>query len=273
VHRTLVATFLAAAILAGSCPASAASWFDDSQQALPCRPTIACTADLVPPGSLELEMGYLFQRLGDPVTQQSVPFLAKLTLADWVQFQIGSNGPTFVHGPEPTHYVRDLVTGFKFHVVDQSARAPSVSLSVELSIPLAAATGYIRTYDLLGTLYVSKDFSWLHVDLNLGLNAWRIDGPTLLQPWAALAFSADLPWHLTAMAETYYFHDASPIAPKDGGLLLAVGYAVRPWLVFDAGGDLGYFPSQRSASAFVGMTIFPGNFWQSASELRARHHP
>jgi hypothetical protein len=43
------------ALVIGSRPALAALWFNDDRKALPCRPTIACTADIVPPGSFELE--------------------------------------------------------------------------------------------------------------------------------------------------------------------------------------------------------------------------
>jgi len=257
--------FVAALVVlfAGSRSALATSWFDDNRQALPCRPTIACTADIVPPGSFELETGYLFRKLNNSTGQHSVPFLAKLTLAEWVQWQIASNGLTFANAPVPTSYFDDIVTGFKFHLADQAQYVPSLSGSFELSIPLAAAPGYIRTYDLLTTLYATKDFSWLHADFNLGLNLWRLEGPVLIQSWAALALSVELPGHFTVMAENYFFTDASPIASKDGGLLLAVAFRLRQWLVFDVAGDVGYFPSHRSVSALVGMTILPVTLWET----------
>lgn len=75
-------------------PAAAASPPDDETHALPCRPTIACTADLVPPGAFEIEAGMLFRRLAGNGRQWTLPFLAKVTLAKWVQLQVGSNGYT-----------------------------------------------------------------------------------------------------------------------------------------------------------------------------------
>jgi hypothetical protein len=36
----------------------------------------------------------------------------------------------------------------------------------------------------------------------------------------------------------------------------------RPWLVVDAGGDAGFFPSTRSVSVFLGMTIVPVVLWR-----------
>ena len=55
---------------------------DDEHPSLPCRPTVSCTADIVRPGSLEIEAGYLFHKLSEPT--HSVPLLVKLTLAEWV---------------------------------------------------------------------------------------------------------------------------------------------------------------------------------------------
>jgi len=86
---------------------------------------------------------------------------------------------------------------------------------------------------------------------NLGLNFWRLDGPVLVQPWVALALSVEFVRRFTVMGENYFLADASPIAASDGGLLLAVAFAARPWLVLDLGCDIGYFPFQRSLSGFV----------------------
>jgi hypothetical protein len=35
----------------------------------------------------------------------------------------------------------------------------------------------------------------------------------------------------------------------------------KPWLVFDFGGDVGWFPSTRAHSLFLGMTIIPVVLW------------
>jgi hypothetical protein len=254
-HRAFVLTLL---LLPAS--ARAVTWLPD--QALPCRPTIACTADIVPPGDVEVEVGYLFRKLHAPALQHSMPVLVKLTLATWVQLQIGGNGPTFATAPVATRYVDDLVAGLKLHLGDQAPQIPSLSLSVDLSAPISSAAGFERTYDLLVTLYVTKDFGPLHADLNVGVNLWRLEGAPLMQPWIALALSVELPRHFIVMAESYYFADAAPIAPEDGGFLFAVAYSPRRWLVFDVGGDVGYFPSQRAVSAFAGMTMVPAALWR-----------
>jgi hypothetical protein len=246
--------------LAALCGASARA--DDQVTALPCRPTIACTADIVPPGALELEVGYLYRSLNGGVNQHSVPFLFKLTLARWLQLQVGGNGPTFADRPVPVRYVDDVDFGFKLHLVDQTAGRPSMAVSAALSVPLADdMPGFVRTYDVLVTAYATKDIAWLHADLNAGLNLWRVEGPIAAQPWVALALSAPLPAGLGAMIEGYYFARAQPLAPRDAGLLLAASYSPRPWIVLDAGGDLGLVRSTRAASAFVGLTVVPIVLW------------
>jgi hypothetical protein len=42
----------------------------------------------------------------------------------------------------------------------------------------------------------------------------------------------------------------------------AIDHSPRPWLVFDCGGDVGFFPSTRAYSLFIGMTIVPVLLWR-----------
>ncbi|HZS40389.1 MAG TPA: hypothetical protein VFF06_26335 [Polyangia bacterium] len=258
-HRA-VALIATLAIFASSA-AGAARWPGGDDHALPCRPTIACTADLVPPGSVEVELGYLFRRLGAGALQHSTPVLVKLTLARWVQLQVDTNGYTYASGAVPARFVDDVVIGAKLHLVNQRDLFPSLSWSAALSVPIGAQPGYVRTYDSFLTAYVTKDVRRLHLDLNLGVNLWRLDGPVLIQPWIALAASIELPRRFTAMLELYYFTDAAPIAPRDGGTLIAAAYAARSWLVVDLGFDVGWIQEQRAVSAFTGLTIIPGILW------------
>jgi hypothetical protein len=176
------------AVLTAALPARADVWPDSSYKALPCRPTIGCTADIVPPGVVEIEAGYLYRRL------------------------------------------------------------------------------YTRAEDLLATLHVSKDIRWLHVDVCLGLNLFRLDGAPLAQAWAALALTFGLAHGLAPLAEVYYFADAAPLAGADGGVLIALTYQPRNWIVLDLGADAGLVPSTRAVSAFAGVTIIPLDLWDTRAE-------
>ena len=243
-------------------------WPSPTTSALPCRPTIACTADLVPPGVLELEAGYIYRRLAHDVNESSLPFLLKLSLSGDVQLQVGSNGLTLAG---TSRYFDDVTLGGKVRIVHQREYVPAISLSAALSVPTATASGYLRTYDALFTLYVTKDFDWLHADWNVGFNEWSIDGSPLAQGWTALALSVPLGHGFGAMGESYYFTDSAPIAPRDAGILAALSYQPRKWIVFDAGPDLGLL-STRAISLFFGMTIIPLDLWDTADELHGRGH-
>jgi hypothetical protein len=272
--------------LAGSCllaiglrasPARAVDLPDGRDKALPCRPTIACTADIVPPGTLDVEAGALFRQLGpgSGTRQWTFPFLLKLTLARWVQLQVGSNGFSAATGALPEDYLDDAVVGLKFHLLDQTPNlgglTPSISLSGEASIPTIRGEGYLRTYDAFFILYVTKDFGPVHADFNLGWNLWRIEDAPLSQGLAALALSVNLPPPFGLMAEAYYFTNAAPVAPRDGGVLFALSHSPRSWLVFDAGGDVGWFPSTRAYSVFIGASFIPAVFWRDLVPAQSTH--
>jgi hypothetical protein len=130
--------------------------------------------------------------------------------------------------------------------------------------------GYLRTWDALLTAYFSKDMGPVHADLNLGMNLWQLPDPLVRQPWVALALSLAAPHGLTPMVELYYFAAGAPILPEDAGFLAALGWAPRPWLVFDTGFDVGLLPRVRSVSGFVGMTVIPVDLWETTREIRAR---
>jgi hypothetical protein len=243
-------------------PARALSPPDDEAKSLPCRPTIACTADIVKPGSFELETGMLYRNFGG-TRQWTIPFLAKLSVTNVLQIQIGSNGfTTLVDSSPAVHFLDNLTFGMKLHVLDQGKLAPALAFSGAVGVPvMTAQPGFTPDFDAFATAYVTKDFGPLHADLNLGINDWAVGDATIAQEWVALALSVPLPHPFGAMVENYYFSDALPFSGKDGGCLFALSLTPRPWLVFDFGGDIGYFPETRSYSAFVGMTVVPFLLW------------
>jgi hypothetical protein len=274
--RRAVACIFLAGLELSALDASAESP-DEPIRVLPCRPTISCSADIVPPGALEVELGYGARqvRLGGFISTQ--PLLVKLTAFPWLQIQLGTNGFVFSSGavPRDLRFIDDLSLGLKAHFVDQTSITPSIAASASWSIPSPDRDGaFPFAYDASFWGYVSKDLKRLHVDLNGGVNVWQFDLPERsYQPFVALATTLTLPLGMGAMAESYWFAGGGRIAPRDAGLLLAGSYAPTPSVLFDAGADVSFFPSTRTYSIFAGVTFVVARLWgRRANGERAASH-
>ncbi len=245
---------------------------DARDTAHPCRPTISCTADIVEPGRLEAEAGALVSHVdAGPARVLSFPFLLKQSFTRMLQLQVGSNGYTRVDALPETRYFDDVFVGPKLHLRDQDDSGPSLALSAQVAFPVSSAEGYTRHDDASLTGFASKDVGWVHLDWNVGALAWGLEGSPALQGFAALALSpTSSPAPLGGTVEVYYFSDAAPVAPHDGGVRICVQVTARPWLVFDVGTDTGFFPATREYSMFLGVTVIPVVFWRPEGAGAAR---
>jgi hypothetical protein len=193
--------------------------------------------------------------------------LLKQTLTTLVQLQIGSNGYTVATGPSSAsqlRYLDNVFFGPKLHLRDQREAWPSLAVSVEASVPTFRAQGAPRDDDAFFTAFASKDVGWLHIDWNVGVDVWRVEEEPAAQAFTAFALSASPLPPFGVAVEGYYFSDAAPLAPRDGGIRVALSVASRSWLVADVAGDVGFFPSTRAYSFFFGMTIIPAVLWRPA---------
>ncbi len=261
-HRCWVCALLAPLALAS--PARAGEDPDDLR-VRPCRPTISCSADLVPPGAVEIELGYAPRSVRPGGWIHTEPILLKLTLTRWLQVQVGGSGYVFTEGQvsRSLRYYDDVSFGLKPHFLDQTALLPSLSASAALSVPsFQPPTDFPHAYDLGFWVYASKDIHRVHLDLNGGINLWQFDNVgRSFQPFAALASSFPIVGPIGGMAETYVFAAAGRIAPKDAGLLTALSYAPSPRVLFDAGIDTSFVRSTRLYTLFVGVTFVPVRLW------------
>ncbi len=247
---------------------------DETYRVLPCRPTISCTADLVPPGALEIEAGYLARSITSGGYVHAQPFLAKLSLFERLQLQVGSNGKVLTTGKvaSEARFLDDISIGLKPKLLDQTELWPSLAVSAALSIPSwDRHPDFPFAYDASFWGYASKDVGPFHFDLNGGLNVWEFDLSPSYQPFVTLALAAPLAGDFGAILEGYSFADGhARIAPADAGILTGLTYSPRPWLMFDAGMDLGALRQQRRWSLFTGLTIIPYDFWDTDAELAKR---
>jgi hypothetical protein len=217
----------------------------DDVRVLPCRPTVTCTAELSDPGTVELELGYQWRReAGDT---QTTPFLLKLPLAHWLEVQVDGNGYTAAPG---ARYVDDAVVGAKLHLLDQDSWWPALAVTASAAIP-----GH-DPFEVIATVHASKDAGRYHVDVNIGLDAWR----NVRQPYAAIAVSRALTGRWSVAIEPHYFAYAEPLAQRDGGAIGALAFAARSWLVIDAAIDAVAI-GPRAVAALAGVSIAPVRLW------------
>ena len=235
----------------------------DSDRAQPCRPTVTCTAELVAPGELEVEVGGGVAHADDQ-DQWSTPFLLKLGLWRWLEMEVGSNGLAVLRDGQRTQYLDNVFAGPKLRFFEQHGALPSIALSAEVNAPTFPAAGYERFWDLFFAVYATKEFGPVHADVNGGFDVLRVaDQGQVTRGSVSGAFTLDLPANFALEVAAYYLSDSLPSSQHDGGFQDAVTFAPRPWLVFDAGADWGFFPSVRRYSVFAGITIIPMVFWRS----------
>jgi len=88
---------------------------------------------------------------------------------------------------------------------------------------------------------------------------------SLITAWLLLVTSYTVVRGGSRAELAYAFLSAVPIVARDGGLRAPLTVTARPWLIFDMGGDAGWFPSSRVQSLFVGVTVIPIVFGRDAA--------
>lgn len=235
----------------------------DPVQTLPCRPTIACTADLVPAGVFEVEAGAFTRTAPETATALSAPMLAKLSLTDWLQVQLGSAGLTLTDD----RLVVDVGYALaKVRLAPQGRWSPSLALSVGGAFGVAQGSQWYQPVEGLQTaLYAARDIGSFHLDLNVGYNALTAGGAALTHSfWAAASTSVAWTRVFGTFHELYYFSPQTADAPRDGGFLFGATISPSTRVMIDVGGDVALFQSTRVFNAFVGVTIATERLWGSA---------
>jgi hypothetical protein len=234
-------------------------------KALPCRPTIACTSDVVPEGHAELELGYNARR-GSNVVQGAGSFLAKDSVLDWLQLQGGTSSFLTTAPGAATQGVDGFSGGLKLRLAPQTEAWPGFALSGHLTLPtLTLPTALQRTRDASFWFYASKDVGRFHADFNAALTLFEVGERTAPQGLSALALSGDVGRGFGLMTEVYAMSGDERIAPRDGGWLNALSFSPAEEWVFDLGGDIGFYSATRAFTLFAGFTVVPYRLARRAS--------
>ncbi|MBE2254221.1 MAG: hypothetical protein IAE78_32125 [Myxococcus sp.] len=217
-------------------------------KAQPCRPTVACTAELVPAGHAEVELGALTGGSGTGVN-----LLAKVSVLDWLQVQFGSDQLLAFDGKQ-AWAVDGAVAALKVRLFEQADLLPTLSLSSRLAAPTRPPLPALQsTVDLNFTAHASKDLGPVHADLNGMFNLFGFDQA---QGQVALALSTGLTSQVGVALEGHSTF-GNPRRPNDGGVRAVLTFSPVEQLVFDLGGDVGFFPQTRAWSMFFGLVFVP----------------
>jgi hypothetical protein len=234
-------------------------------RALPCRPTVACNAEIVPAGSFELEAGYSARRVGGSPNGvvHALPVLLKFSATSWLQLQVGGNSLTLGSGDQRLLHIDDAQVIAKFVFGRPFGTGPLLGLSANAFIPTwEGQLGYERTLDLGLVAYASHDFSRLHADLNVFFTVWGVLEPAPApQALATLALSVDATPGNGLMLEFYGATDAGRLALPDAGVLTGAYISLTPEFVLDAGLDFGLVSSTRTFTWFAGLTWLVGRVY------------
>ncbi len=226
--------------------------------AVPNRPTIASTAEVVQPGVLELEYGF---EGGDG--HQNINGLVKFGLTKWLEVRVANNPILRDSGVFGTG---DSGAGFKLRMFSQNQGwRPTVTVLYALTIPSASHGLGAQAYGHAIQILVSKDFGKHHFDWNEGI---QLSGRPRPLPsgydrgyFSALSWSHPLrgKWAVTAeLAGTSKINDATPGVMT---ILFAPIYNVSPRLVLDAGAYVAVYGNLPRVTAFFGVTYSIGDFY------------
>jgi len=226
-------------------------------KALPCRPTIACTAEIVPAGAWEVESGYSDRKAGG-TNAHGGQVLVKYSATDHLQLQLATNN-FFSMTPSTgsSTFFDGGFVGPKVQFNRQGEYLPIFAMSAFLGFPTKQGPQALQqTYDAYLWAYASKDIGFAHTDLNSGINVLNLAGSAKPQAVVAWSWSADIAYGLGYMTEGYgYFGGSAAIA--DAGWLNAISYSPVPEVLFDLGGDVGLAGVDRAYTLFVGVTFVP----------------
>ena len=229
----------------------------DPHAALPERPTVATHAYTVAPGYIELEAGGQLERSREGSLLE-VPVLWKIGVASRLQFDFA---PEYTRERDQGTLAEgwnDLAFGVKWHLPVAVSLFGDVAIQTTVTVPSAP----VRTVGT-GTTGVSllgiSSHRWgeYELDVNAGVTRQSGDGsrvPRVSTLWTA-SLAAPIAGELDVAVELFGYPGTSGPA----GALPAVGflvgptYAVRPWLVLDAGVMLNV-EHQGANTGYAGMT-------------------
>jgi hypothetical protein len=279
-------SFLFAVLTSLGFPVFAQQVPDTTPAAVPARPTVTNPANIPPPGYLQFEQGTVeaTDSLGQPAIdrQFSIVQTTKLALTPRIMIQAADQPfahTSFASGP-PSGDTGDLLLGAQVLLtdVDESAsRKPTIAFGYNGRVRIGTSADLdIGSFSQGGLALISGGLFGFHYDTNfilneqLGHNAAEAE-VRRAQFGQSISLSRQLTKLLSLSGELWHFTQPLVTSSRSGkpvnranaaGILFAVGYTLRPNLVFDAGFDHGLTSTSTSWESLVGFTyLLPQRLW------------
>lgn len=246
------------ALLALAAAPLAAQGGRSPHDAQPERPTVATHAGTVAPGWLEVETGIERDDPDPGSISVSTPTLLKLGAASHLQLDFSFT--TVQPSRTQSFGIGDAAIGVKWRVLDGAPLLGDFALQPSLKFPTGSVTAGTGsgTTDLSLLLISSHVLGPVALDINVGYthrsapgdsaNAmlWTVStGTTVHGPWAIAAEIFGYPGFA---------------GPGSVGFLAGPTYAVRRWLVVDAG-FISRVSGPQSPALYAGLTWNVGRVW------------
>lgn len=226
--------------------------------AVPNRPTLASTAEMVQPGVFEVEYGleaaHGHQNINGLLKWGAVKNLELWFLNNPIEKDAGTAG------------LGDSGAGFKFKLFPQKSARPTLSFLYVATIPTARPQLGAGAMQHLAQLLVSKDFGKHHFDANEGVQFVGRPGSSGFDRhyFTALSYSHPLTKKWAYTAEIAGFSRANAANPATMTILVAPTYSPSSRLVFDGGAYVAAYGNLPRVTFFLGLTY-------SVADLYHRH--
>lgn len=255
-------------------------------QANPARPTVTNPAHIPPPGYLQFEQGFVEAANSGgspPVNRQfSLVQTTKLALSHYVLIQAADQpfAHTAFQGATPSNDTGDLVLGAQVLLTDENegySSKPTIAFAYNRRVRSGTSADLdTGSYSQGALALASGSLYGLHYDSNLIFNEQNGTNATghairRAQFGQSLSVTRQLNKPFSITAELWHFSQPLVFATRSGhpveranavGALFAVGYTVRPNLVFDAAVDHGLTSTSTAWEGLAGFTyLLPHRLW------------
>lgn len=222
----------------------------------PQRPTLSSNTSTTAPGTVEVEVGALF----DPDDKIDTPLTAKWGFDEGNELYVGWSPFLWISAPgDDPDGPGDVLIGSRHRVFEETAEAPSAALQLQAKLPAADRTEGLGSgeIDFFAAGILTKSIDPVTVT---GFYQFGVIGDPAggVDPQHALALAGDV-----AVADRVsLFGELASIIDEDrASLFTIVGTAVslRRGLTFDVGCSLGLDDDAPAFELLVGLTQNLGN--------------